>query len=306
MNRITLQRLRESGLTVIQIAHAFEVTPKTVYNRLVRDPLPRGGTKRKTLDQNGIAWLRNIVMENPTRSRNWFRNAVQEELSVNLSARSISNYLRRDCQLTRKKATALNNRVLNNDVMEKGSTFSKALAKHGRDVYAFDESAFYLIDVRGTGYAPRGEPLVAKVPTTSTGRTLNLILMIHRNLGVVAWDTYPSNTNAKKVAAFLQAHLHKGGAVIMDNASTHRTSDVKEVLQVKNVTAVYSPPYSPQLNPTEYCFSVIKRHVRSLAPESARTLKEAIDKCIRTLLTPEKIAHMFDHVAKISRNPPPL
>ena len=50
--------------------------------------------------------------------------------------------------------------------------------------------------------------------------------------------------------------------VFMDNATIHRTLLVKKVLRLHNVHCLFNCPYSPQLNPIEAFYSLIKRRVR--------------------------------------------
>ena len=40
----------------------------------------------------------------------------------------------------------------------------------------------------------------------------------------------------------------------------------------------YLPPYSPQLNPVEMCFNVVRSHVKRIRPKSLCDLKAAIQK----------------------------
>ena len=46
----------------------------------------------------------------------------------------------------------------------------------------------------------------------------------------------------------------------MDNASIHKTKELKEILNHKKYNVVYTPPYSPEFNPIEMVFGNIKHH----------------------------------------------
>ena len=50
--------------------------------------------------------------------------------------------------------------------------------------------------------------------------------------------------------------------IVMDNASIHHNLGLDTVLEARNVTIEYLPPYSPDLNPIETTFSVLKAWVK--------------------------------------------
>ena len=50
--------------------------------------------------------------------------------------------------------------------------------------------------------------------------------------------------------------------LLMDNASTHKTKEIKNFLANQKISAVTIPPYEPTLNPTEQAILWIKRRYR--------------------------------------------
>ena len=63
------------------------------------------------------------------------------------------------------------------------------------------------------------------------------------------------------------ANSEPNSVVIMDNASTHMSRAVKDMIESTGAYLLYSAPYSPDLSPIEYLFSVyksnLKRHSRN-------------------------------------------
>lgn len=43
--------------------------------------------------------------------------------------------------------------------------------------------------------------------------------------------------------------------VVLDNASIHLVPEVESLIEETGAIAIYLPPYSPDLNPIEECFS---------------------------------------------------
>jgi transposase len=74
---------------------------------------------------------------------------------------------------------------------------------------------------------------------------------------------------------FLAPVLEPGQIVVLDNLSSHKTSEAAKWIQRVGASLAFLPPYSPDLNPIENIFSKIKQVVRSLRPSSWKTIVEA-------------------------------
>jgi hypothetical protein len=57
-------------------------------------------------------------------------------------------------------------------------------------------------------------------------------------------------------------HLWPGAVIIMDNCSTHRDPALLELVRMAGYELLYLPPYSPDLNPIEQTFNVLKAWIR--------------------------------------------
>lgn len=68
--------------------------------------------------------------------------------------------------------------------------------------------------------------------------------------------------------------MTKDDVLIMDNCSIHHSKLVKSRLQELSIEVLYTPPYSPELNPIEEAWSAIKGRLRR---EKARTIPEYVD-----------------------------
>lgn len=56
--------------------------------------------------------------------------------------------------------------------------------------------------------------------------------------------------------------LSPGKVVILDNASFHKGGRIAELIEKTGCMILYLPPYSPDLNPIERCWSPIKYRMR--------------------------------------------
>jgi transposase len=70
--------------------------------------------------------------------------------------------------------------------------------------------------------------------------------------------------------------LTPGDIVIMDNLSTHKLDQVRELIEATGAQLRYLPPYSPDLNPIEPSFAQLKAYLRKAKERSIPALYERI------------------------------
>ena len=69
----------------------------------------------------------------------------------------------------------------------------------------------------------------------------------------------------------------------MDNASFHKSSKIKQLIELNGAAPIYLPSYSPDLNPIEHFGANLKRLIR-IHPDKKQNFSYAIA---------ESIAQMF-------------
>ena len=84
---------------------------------------------------------------------------------------------------------------------------------------------------------------------------------------------------------FLTPILQPGTLVIIDNLPAHKVSGVRECIEETGAKLLYLPPYSPEFNPIEECWSKIKNFVRSYRPNGYHSLIETIANAITRVTT---------------------
>jgi transposase len=88
--------------------------------------------------------------------------------------------------------------------------------------------------------------------------------------------------------------LKPGDIVVMDNVATHKVAGVREAIEAVGATLLYLPPYSPDLNPIEKSFSVLKAFLRKCAERSEKALRRRAGQFVRRL-QPKACANFFAH-----------
>ncbi len=135
------------------------------------------------------------------------------------------------------------------------------------------------------GRAPRGERLVEHTPhghwqTTTMISAIRLSgveapMVIDGPMDSVAFRGY--------VEWLLAPTLHTGDIVVMDNLSSHKAAGVREVIEARDASLLYLPPYSPDLNPIEMMWSKVKQSLRGAAARTRHALLRAIGDALRSV-----------------------
>jgi transposase len=147
-----------------------------------------------------------------------------------------------------------------------------------------DESGFKTNINRHYGWAPRGEKPILIVP--KYGRHVTIVGAIAVD-GVRATSEVEGSFDGDEFISFLANHLgpnlRPGDIVVMDGPRLHRVDGVAEALAAHGATALYLPAYSPELNPIEMCWSVMKARVRRWAPRAMDRLISAVTRTWETI-----------------------
>jgi transposase len=75
------------------------------------------------------------------------------------------------------------------------------------------------------------------------------------------WTTNTEIFN-KWIETCLVPDLEKWDVVILDNASFHKSERTKKLIEEAWASILFLPPYSPDLNPIENYWAVLKTYVR--------------------------------------------
>jgi len=70
------------------------------------------------------------------------------------------------------------------------------------------------------------------------------------------------------VENFLLPALPKNSTIIWDNASFHKSQELRDILEEAGHTMIFLPPYSPDLNPIEHKWHELKQRLRNCYDES--------------------------------------
>ena len=145
-----------------------------------------------------------------------------------------------------------------------------------------DEAGSNLAMTRAYGRAKRGTRVIETVPQ-NYGENITMLATLSMT-GITAPMTISGAVDGDVFKVYveqvLSPTLKVGETVVMDNLPAHKVAGIRELIEASGAKLIYLPPYSPDLNPIEKCWSKIKTYLRKA---KART-REELEKALREAL----------------------
>ena len=156
--------------------------------------------------------------------------------------------------------------------------------EYREEVLMYETSMLVFIDETGTdrrntlrkyGYSLRGKvPQSTKLLVRGERISVIGIMTIH---GVIDYQVVHGTSDGDQFLNFIENYLlpclmpfdgkNPNSVVILDNCAIHHVAQVTELINEVGALVHYLPPYSPDYNPIEWCFSKVKSITASLEQE---------------------------------------
>jgi len=88
--------------------------------------------------------------------------------------------------------------------------------------------------------------------------------------------------------------LCRGDIVVMDNLSAHTGETIRQLIEARGARVQFLPPYSPDFNPIELCWSKVKAALRRAKARTFEALLEALAQALRSISLTD-IQNWFAH-----------
>ncbi len=322
----TLEELRiragkqvQSGISPEEITRSLGLSHPTIYNWLAayRD----GGMqalKAKVIPGrppriNGkmMKWIYDtIVQKSPLQFRFefalWTREMIQkiilDKYKIRLGLSSVSRLLKQlglSCQRPIFKAWQQNEQQVNNWI-KKVFPKIKARAKAEKaDIYFADEAGVRSDFHSGTTWAPKGKTPVVKA--TGARFSVNMISAVSPRgdfrfmvvEGSIATDIFINFMKRLLIGSKKKIFL------IVDGYPAHRSKKAKAFIESVGgeIELFFLPPYSPELNPDELAWNVLKNGIvgRSTVKDKGELKAKVVSGLRRIQKDPEKVKSFFQH-----------
>ena len=168
----------------------------------------------------------------------------------------------------------------------------EVLAPLAGKLHFLDEIGTHLGLTRLYGRAAPGERVVEATPgfsgphyTTVAALSLGGVhapFVFKGSMDGPAFETY--------IEDILGPDLAADDRVVMDNLSPHKQDRIRTLIEARGATVEFLPPYSPDLNPIEKCWSKAKAYLRKAKARTFDELLTALDHALRSISTQDAAA----------------
>ena len=206
----------------------------------------------------------------------WTRAAVmlliECEYGIRIPVRSVGEYLKRwgfTPQKPIRRAYEQSPVAIQKWLDETYPAIKQRAKEEEAEIHWGDETAVVNTDVRGRGYAPKGDTPVAYV-VGGRRQKLSMISTV-TNQGKTNWMIIDGNFNHVRLIEFFEALIKQAGRkvfLVLDNLGVHHCAPVKKWLREHGleIEVFHLPSYSPQRNPDERLSGDLKQAIETRVP----------------------------------------
>ena len=296
---ITAVIKRRSKMSVSEIARHMNRPRSTVHVWLVRvrDRGIEGLSDKSTASRKPILgdieqkviriWLSHSPQAYGFESALWqssiLLKMISDRLHIDIKPRTLRATLHR-MKISFCKPRPIPHKSATPEVSEKFKVDAQNRIDPLRDTYTLlyqDEATVMLAAATTRGWMPRGGRATVKVGFSKKP------VKVFGALGKNKIHVMPAGAaNSKVFKIFLEALRQYYGHVIfvIDNASYHKSYFIQDYIKSTNgdVILIYLPPYTPQLNPIEIQWRIIKERLAGRYFASEEELEDAIIKLVES------------------------
>lgn len=265
------------------------------------------------LNENHKMHLINFFDENPSAViQDAVENLTKSFEDLEIKKSRIAEFMKEDCNLSIKVVTRHPKARNSQTTLEARANWIEEWQQKGlhfmQNCVFLDEAGFDVNMRRSRGWAQRGKPAIEE--TTSASGVSHTVIGAISAFGVVnvsmrepgnvkkrrvvgakkrkapedAVAAIPKGTTAGHFVQFISDTLDimdefpnmKGFHIVMDNAPIHSRDVVDPIVLERGYIPVYLPPYSPELNPIEMFWKVLKDRVRREKLTDTETLSSRV------------------------------
>jgi transposase len=276
----------EAGNTSIRkVAKQFQVATRTV-QKLLNQSRETGELSPKVPSkkmQSPLEAHQEKILEIVSEHSDWtlwqYCEEVAEETGVSVTTGSMCRFLQRH-KITLKKKTYRGERVKSDEVQQQRCEFWQQLKDvKAENIISIDETGIWQGMERSMARSEEGRKAFSY--RDSYKGTKHTIIGAISVDGLVCMKMIEGSMKGADFLAFIKddlaPNLHSENVVIMDNLPAHKVEGVEQAITANGAKVLYLPTYSPDFNPIEMLWSVLKYFMRLLRPKSLQLIKHLLN-----------------------------
>jgi transposase len=236
-----------------------------------------------------VKFIKKEIKKAKTITMSDLTSKLNKKFNVNLSSTHITSVVK-DLNITLKQTKVRHEPKTRYkkpiDINKQIDEFYKTIKKYKlNDIISIDETSLNAYEVRKHCYETIGKRCVIKTHSQEVFKKYTGIFAISTK-GVIGYEIYDKGgIDSVRLVNFLNKFIvkkYKNKLIILDNASSHRNKNVKDVIQKDN-NLLYAVPYQHFTNVIEGYFSVLKSKLRKQNDVGLNKLKQNIRKLIKEI-----------------------
>ena len=235
---------------------------------------PKRKGRKPILSSEKAARVKAILTADPTATLETARNALLEE-NVSVSVTTTWRLARME-RLTVQKVSLKPNIVFTARMTEMRFQYAQRVEEiPDQELWFLDESGFNLHLASTRRWAVAGETPVQPVPPNRQ-ENMSLLMCISLN-GVRHFVMQDGAFHSSEFVVFLTEMattfpqvLNGNVCLVMDNVRIHHSREATGFMIENGIRHIFLPAYSPELNPIENVFGVVKEKYRSMGVARTR------------------------------------
>ena len=230
--------------------------------------------KEKIMD-----FINEEIKINPFTTINKIKHKIYDKLNISISKTGVYIFMKL-CNLSFKKVSKKTYNNMEN-IKKLTKQFKKQIKKIKlTDIICLDESCIKSNMSDDYGWSKKGEKLIQYIK--SNPKKFNLIMAITKEK-IISHKIYDVNVNKNVFYDYLKDELLpkiKNKYILMDNICFHKSKAIIELIKNSGNDIIYIPPYSPEFNPIEVAFHMLKHKIRK---ELCEINSNNINMCINNI-----------------------
>jgi transposase len=219
-------------------------------------------------DDNIINFIKNTIKINPFLTKKEMRIKIINKFNIKISNKKLS-LIYKKIKLTRKK---VKKRVCKDEkfidiLSEERRKFINKINTIDKDkIISIDETGINNVLNNLFGYAEKGIDI--NLPINNKKNTNNSIIIALTINGIIHYEIYQESINVKSFYDFIVNVLNKlkekNYVFLFDNIRFHKNKEILNLITSNGHKYIFTPGYSPDLNPIENVNGIIKQTIDKL------------------------------------------
>lgn len=218
--------------------------------------------------------INKLVYDNPFITRQTIIDTINSKYKIKLSLNSISKIYKK-LNLTRKKPKYHVVKTVKylDELIIKRQKFKDDITKIDlKKIISIDESSFNNLNNNNKGLSKKGKAI--NMPCNEKKVKNNSLICAISIDKIIHYEIHETSVNSEIFYNFINNLIKKnnlnGYYFMLDNVRFHHCKKTLKLIRDTNNNYIFTPPYSPNNNPIEVIFSIIKNKFKKIKKDKIK------------------------------------